>query len=1403
MTLPEERSDLKKINSLLITSLAMIILGGIFMQIGQSASWDFTNWDSTNVNAFIGITGLILMVAGPIWTIARYNWLVKTAHALATDRSILIGTDTRYLTNASFAIGYVLGTIFIYIPIRNFVFGSFSPDILILLIPGTALSIYAVILSRTIWAAIRLQNAPVPSPKELITPKSDHPKPLPLKTQPAKAESPIGATSETPESGRVQDQKHGWLDRPIHPALPAITNEVVVFVLILIAAIVTRFYNLGTRVMSHDESLHTYFSYLLYKGQGYQHSPMMHGPLQFHLIALTYFLFGVSDFTARVPAALFSIATVWLVWYWRRYLGRPGALIAGVLLVVSPYMLYYGRYVRNESYVGFSGVLMLYVMLRYLETGAKKYIYLVSASLILHYVSKETSFIYAAQALLFLAVYFIARITRRKWEGHERAYYGFIVALAIGVLLAGAALGLGLTGASKETLSATETVAPANPTGAASPFAPLEGGLSITTILFAVAVLDFVVAVILLFIGYSWNRIRAERSFDLLIVIGTLVLPTLVAFLINFLKPWLNVAIPTDAISVSALTTRDLTIIGSISAAVFGISIVIGLLWNREVWWKAALLFWGVFVVLYTTVFTNSAGFFTGLLGSLGYWLVQQGVERGSQPGYYYLLVQIPMYEFLPALGAILAVIVALFRKPRTAAIESETGESSETMETLEGKVEISESLEPAEEKPESPEDFNFVNTFSLLLWWSVSIVAALTYAGEKMPWLTVHIAWPMILLTSWALGYIVETTDWEGLRTRKPWIVLALFFIFVTSLTVSLLALLGPTPPFRGKDLASLQATSDFLLPALASIASLAGLTYLLSNWSFRQVLRVLTLTIFGLLAVLTVRASFRASYVNYDDATEYLVYAHGARGVKDVIEQAAEISQRTTGGMGVALAYDASAPDTGVSWPFVWYLRDFTNQRSFDVPTRSLRDAVIVIVDQKNFDKIGTALGPGYYRFDYIRMVWPNQDYFGLSFERDPDVPFPPDYKCRGILGFFKLFKSKDYTRVCNAILDPNIRAGIWDIWFNRDYTRYGQALLMENPASNPARFTLAQWDPADQMRLYIRKDVAAQIWNYGVGPAEAVSEADPYAANTVILPADQIIDAASLQTTSLNAPRGLAFAPDGTFYVADSRNHRILHLDAVGSLLGAWGKASPGCPYPTANPPPNVPLDTFCEPWGLAVGADGSVYVTDTWNDRVMKFTAEGKYIASWGHYGQAETPDAFWGPRGIAVDSQGRVYIADTGNKRIAIFDADGNYLNQFGSVGFEPGQFDEPVGVAVAPDGVVYVTDTWNQRVQAFTSSVDGSVWMPYVQWDVNAWFGQSLDNKPFIAVNALGHVFVTDPEGYRVLEFDGQGKFVRAWGDYGAGPAEIGLASGIAVDSEGHIWITDAGNSRIMRFTLP
>jgi sugar lactone lactonase YvrE len=86
---------------------------------------------------------------------------------------------------------------------------------------------------------------------------------------------------------------------------------------------------------------------------------------------------------------------------------------------------------------------------------------------------------------------------------------------------------------------------------------------------------------------------------------------------------------------------------------------------------------------------------------------------------------------------------------------------------------------------------------------------------------------------------------------------------------------------------------------------------------------------------------------------------------------------------------------------------------------------------------------------------------------------------------------------------------------------------------------------------------------------------------------------------------------------------------------------------------------------------------------------------------------------------------------------------------------------------------------------------------------VRGWRSQNLENKPYLAISRDGKVFITDPEGYRVIQFDSNGEFVQLWGTFGTGPENFGLASGIAIDRDGHVWVTDAGNGRVMRFTLP
>ena len=233
------------------------------------------------------------------------------------------------------------------------------------------------------------------------------------------------------------EKKNNWLQKQVTSHLPGFTIEHLLVVLIIIAAVISRFYAVGLRVMSHDEVNHVVPSFDLYQGRGYAHDPVTHGPLQFHLLAASYFLMGDSDFASRVPAALFSIATVVFVLFaFRRYLGRTGALLAGLFFLISPYMLFYGRYTRNEAFVALFGVVMLYAVLRYLETGRYSNLYLFTIVLALHFTTKETAFIYTAQLLIFLAVLFLRDVIRKEWVSQSRRDVFVFTMLAVLLFLA-------------------------------------------------------------------------------------------------------------------------------------------------------------------------------------------------------------------------------------------------------------------------------------------------------------------------------------------------------------------------------------------------------------------------------------------------------------------------------------------------------------------------------------------------------------------------------------------------------------------------------------------------------------------------------------------------------------------------------------------------------------------------------------------------------------------------------------------------------------------------------------------------------------------------------------------------------------------------------------------------------
>ncbi|HEY5269487.1 MAG TPA: SMP-30/gluconolactonase/LRE family protein, partial [Anaerolineales bacterium] len=693
---------------------------------------------------------------------------------------------------------------------------------------------------------------------------------------------------------------------------------------------------------------------------------------------------------------------------------------------------------------------------------------------------------------------------------------------------------------------------------------------------------------------------------------------------------------------------------------------------------------------------------------------------RGGQPLYYYMLLMIPMYEFLSALGTIVAAGIA----SRARLWQSQPGQPFT--------------------RPRLDSDQPPVPVAALLVFWSVSSLAVFTYAGEKMPWLTIHIALPMILSTAWAIGWLVEAVPWGRV------------------------AACGVVPvPGRG---------------------------------GFRNYARLATLVLFGFLAVQTGRDAFRAAYINYDYPTEYLVYAHAAPDPKALFGQIEELSIRTTGSAtDIVVAYD-----NWVRYPYWWYMRRFANKIDYDVnPTRDLRRALVIAVGDQNLTKITPVVRNDYTEFAGMRLWWPNMDYMSLkwsSIEAERTSALQKLYagtdkviSKMNIFGYLEyvwphikpfFIDSQDTQPIITA---AQVRSAVFQIWFNDDFTEWGAL-------KNSTAYSLTDWGPSERMHYYIRKDITAQLWPYGASAQAVVTPVDPYAAITTTASPDLVLGTAGSEPKQFQSPRAVAVAADGSLYVVDSMNDRIQHLSQDGEVLQVWGThadVSQG----------SAPGGTFNEPWGIAVAPDGSVFVADTWNYRIQKFTADGTFVTMWGFFGGAsDSSEAFYGPRGLAVDAQGRVYVADTGNKRIIVFGPDGKYITQFGTPGMSLGQLDEPVAVALDADGKVYVTDTWNQRVQVFTPDAARLVYTAVAEWPVDGWYGQSLENKPFIAVDATGNVSVTDPELCRLITFSPGGQPIRVWDGCSAGT--LLLPSGIASDGSGGLWVTNAGNGTLVHFKL-
>jgi len=205
-------------------------------------------------------------------------------------------------------------------------------------------------------------------------------------------------------------------------------------------------------------------------------------------------------------------------------------------------------------------------------------------------------------------------------------------------------------------------------------------------------------------------------------------------------------------------------------------------------------------------------------------------------------------------------------------------------------------------------------------------------------------------------------------------------------------------------------------------------------------------------------------------------------------------------------------------------------------------------------------------------------------------------------------------------------------------------------------------------------------------------------------------------------------------------------------------------------------------FDFPEAMAINpTTGLIYVSDSNNNRIQVFTANGTFLGKWGTFGvgngQLKSPGC------LAInESTGDVYVADYGNNRIQRFSSLGTYISQWGTMGSGNGQFQSPNGLAIDQStGNVYVSEFSGNRVQYFNTA---GVYIG--KWGSSANFA----SPNAVAIEAsTGSVFVTNYNGANIQRFSATGTAETSWSTKGSTP--FSQPSGVAILSDGHVVVPD------------
>ncbi|MBX0329045.1 TIGR03663 family protein [Oscillochloris sp. ZM17-4] len=654
----------------------------------------------------------------------------------------------------------------------------------------------------------------------------------------------------------------------------ALTMEQLAYLGLGLLALLAHLWALGDRALHHDETLHAAYSWFLYSGRGYIHDPLLHGPLLYHIGALCYWLFGDNDFTARLGAALAGTALTLTPYLIRREIGRLAALAAAVYLLISPVFLYYGRFIRHDIYSVLCEMLVFAAIVRYASTRRPAWLYAGALAFGLMYVNQETSYLFLLIMGAPLALAFLWRVYR---PGVAVLGALAVAAVILAFVLPGEALVDGGHNATRDPQTGEMQFTP----GPLFGWRPLETDDN----------------------GYAL-RIRNRADNDG----GRGLLANLGLYLQDLGK---FVGHPAVLLGLGL----GLATLGGLWWAIWGrggqspwraareggdpVADVFASLGEGRRWLVALAIFGAVYALFFTAFFTNLLGLITGTSGSLLYWLAQHNVQRGGQPRYYYL-VQLAIYEPLLLLFGLIGFGLILWDTIR---------------------------------RWRSPA-FNIQHsTFSILLiaWWAVGALVIYSWAGEKMPWLTTHVALPLVLLAAWAFQRSIQGAALIDPETDDPTsppsafslqpsafslqpsafsLFAALFAVILALCYVLMTAIVG----FGESALLQPWAAMLFGLLLLALLTVGSGL-----RWGARWAIAALAICVAVGGALYTARSAYRLAYQNGDTPVEMLVYTQTSPDVMRVVRRLEEASRRRGNGLAMPVMYDNETV-------WLWYMRDFS---------------------------------------------------------------------------------------------------------------------------------------------------------------------------------------------------------------------------------------------------------------------------------------------------------------------------------------------------------------------------------------------------------------------------------------------------------------------------------------------